>query len=159
MKKNLDLIPRIALWVLMLIGIIVAVMFYVGGSNGSLEVAGDFLDIPVFTDLMLNWVYILLGLVILATLVAVCWAFALGFQADKKAALKKLGIICIFVLVLVIAWILGSPAELPILGYEGTDNVGNWAKMADATMYSVYILLAGTIIAIIWGAIYTRVKK
>ena len=63
--KNYKLLPKITLWVLMLLGIVATIMFFAGGSNGSLEVAGDFLDIPRFTDLFLIWSYILLGIVIL----------------------------------------------------------------------------------------------
>ena len=63
--KNYKLLPKITLWVLMLLGIVATIMFFAGGSNGSLEVAGDFLDIPRFTDLFLIWSYILLGIVIM----------------------------------------------------------------------------------------------
>ena len=54
---------------------------------------------------------------------------------------------------------LGSPEKVEILGYEGTDNVGNMARMSDAIMYLVYILTASTVAALVWGVIYTKVKK
>ena len=54
--KNYKLIPKVTLLVLMLVGILAAVMFFVGGSEGSLEVAGDFLNIPKFTDTLLYWI-------------------------------------------------------------------------------------------------------
>ena len=66
---------KICLWVLLAVGIVVSVLFYVGGSQGSLEVAGDFLSIPKFTDLMLYWNYTLVGLVCLATFGFVCYDF------------------------------------------------------------------------------------
>ena len=70
--EKYKLIPKITLWALMAIGIVVTVMFFfLGGSEGTLEVAGDFLNIPYYTDLMLNWNYILFALVCLATLCAV----------------------------------------------------------------------------------------
>ena len=59
--KNYKLIPKVTLWVLMLVGIVASVMFFVGGSEGSLEVAGDFLDIPKFTDILLYWNYVLVA--------------------------------------------------------------------------------------------------
>jgi hypothetical protein len=58
-----------------------------------------------------------------------------------------------------LCWFLGSPEKVEILGYEGADNVGNMARMSDAIMYLVYILTASTVVALLWGVIYTKVKK
>lgn len=69
--KNYKLIPKVTLWVLLAIGIIASVMFFVGGSEGALEVAGDFLEIPRFTDLLLGWNYVLLALACIITLIFV----------------------------------------------------------------------------------------
>ena len=74
--KNYKMIPKIALWSLLGLGLVFIALFFLGGSNGSLEVAGDFLDIPRFTDAFLIWVYILVGLVVLITLAVVCVEFA-----------------------------------------------------------------------------------
>ena len=52
--KNYKLLPKITLWVLLIVGVIFSVMFYAGGSAGTHEVAGDFLDIPRFSDLFLT---------------------------------------------------------------------------------------------------------
>lgn len=158
--KNLNLIPKITLWVLLALGIVVSVMFYVGGNEaGGLEVAGDILNVPVFTTLFLNWNYILLAIAVLVTLVAVVAAFALRFRMDKKKAIASLAVVCGFALLVVICWFLGSPEELHIIGYEGADNVGAMAQMSDAIMYLTYILMAGVLGTICWGAIYTRIKK
>ena len=40
--KNYKLLPKITLWVLLIVGVIFSVMFYAGGSAGTHEVAGDF---------------------------------------------------------------------------------------------------------------------
>lgn len=158
--KNLNLIPKITLWVLLAVGVVVSVMFYAGGNEAmGLEVAGDILNVPVFTGLFLNWNYILLGIAICVTIYAVIASFILKFKQNKKKALATLGVVCGFVLVAVVCWFLGSPEEMHIIGYEGTDNVGAMAQMSDAIMYMTYILLCGVICTICWGAIYTRIKK
>ncbi len=156
--KNYSLITTLTMVALLLIGLVLSVLFFVGGSQGSLEVAGDFLDIPLYTDALLNWIYILFGITILATLVAVVASFARTFKADKQKGWKQVAIMCLFVAVLLIAWFLGSPEKVDILGYEGTENVGFWAQMTDAVMYSIYILFGATVCALIWGAVYTRTK-
>lgn len=157
--KNYKLLPKITLWVLMALGIIATIMFFAGGSNGSLEVAGDFLDIPRFTDLFLIWSYILLSIVILVTLGVVITEFVKNCKYDKRKAIRTSIVVLGFVALVLVCWFLGSPEKVNIIGYEGTDNVGAMAQMSDAIIYLCYILFAATICTLIWGVIYTKRLK
>ena len=157
--KNYKLFPKVTLWVLMVVGIIATAMFFLGGSEGSLEVAGDFLDIPKFTNVLLYWIYALVVLVILATFGFVIAKLVETFKVDPKRGLTSVLVVLAAVALCALCWFLGSPEKVEILGYEGTDNVGNMARMSDAIMYLVYILTASTVAALIWGVIYTKVKK
>ncbi|MCQ2311317.1 MAG: hypothetical protein MJZ64_06185 [Paludibacteraceae bacterium] len=154
--KNYKMIPKVTLWVLMGLGIIFSVLFYIGGSEGSLEVAGDFLDIPYFTNLFLTWNYILVFLVVLVTLGVVVWEFTKTYKVDKKKAMKGLYVVLGAIVLVLVCWYLGSPEELKIIGYEGTDNVGSMAQLTDACIYLTYILVLATIVAMVWGIIYTK---
>ena len=157
--KNYKLIPKVTVLVLMLVGILTAVMFFAGGSEGSLEVAGDFLNIPKFTDLLLYWDYVLVVLVILATFGFVLAKLVETFKVDPKRGLVSVGVVLAAVALCVLCWVLGSPEKIEILGYEGTDNVGNMARMTDAIMYLVYILTTATVVSLVWGVVYTKIKK
>ena len=157
--KNYKLVPKVTVWVLMLVGILAAVMFFVGGSEGSLEVAGDFLNIPKYTDLLLYWNYVLVAVVILATFGFVLAKLVETFKVDPKKGLTSVGVVLAAVAVCALCWFLGSPEKIEILGYEGTDNVGPMAQMTDAIMYLVYILIVATVAALAWGVVYTKVKK
>ena len=157
--KNYKLLPKITLWVLMLLGIVATIMFVAGGSNGSLEVAGDFLDIPRFTDLFLIWSYILLGIVILVTLGVVITEFVKNCKYDKRKAIRTSVVVLGFIALVLVCWFLGSPEKVNIIGYEGTDNVGAMAQMSDAIIYLCYILFAATICTLIWGVFYTKRLK
>ena len=157
--KNYKLFPKVTLWVLMVVGIIATAMFFLGGSEGSLEVAGDFLDIPKFSDVFLYWIYALVVLVILATFGFVLAKLVETFKVDPKAGIRSVVVVLAAVALCALCWFLGSPEKVEILGYEGTDNVGNMARMSDAIMYLVYILTASTVAALVWGVIYTKVKK
>lgn len=159
MNNALDKIPRILLYVLMAICIVCGLMFYAGGTEGSLEVAGDFLDIPRFTDLFLYWCYILVVLALVITLVVVLTNYIFSFKYTPKRAIRTLSYVCVFVLILVVSWFLGSPEELPIVGYEGTDNVGFWAQCTDMIIYSVYVLVVAVVATIIGAAIYVKFRK
>ena len=157
--KNYKLFPKVTLWVLMLVGIVATALFFLGGSEGSLEVAGDFLDIPKFTNVLLYWIYALVVLVILATFGFVIAKLVETFKVDPKRGLTSVLVVLGAVALCALCWFLGSPEKVEILGYEGTDNVGNMARMSDAIMYLVYILTASTVAALVWGVIYTKVKK
>ena len=157
--KNYKLFPKVTLWVLMLVGIVATALFFLGGSEGSLEVAGDFLDIPKFTNVLLYWIYALVVLVILATFGFVLAKLIETFKVDPKAGIRSVVVVLAAVALCALCWFLGSPEKVEILGYEGTDNVGNMARMSDAIMYLVYILTASTVAALVWGVIYTKVKK
>ena len=157
--KNYKLFPKVTLWVLMVVGIIATAMFFLGGSEGSLEVAGDFLDIPKFSDVFLYWIYALVVLVILTTFGFVLAKLVETFKVDPKAGIRSILVVLAAVGLCALCWFLGSPEKVEILGYEGTDNVGNMARLSDAMMYLVYILTASTIAALVWGVIYTKVKK
>ncbi len=157
--KNYKLFPKVTLWVLMVVGIIATAMFFLGGSEGSLEVAGDFLDIPKFTNVLLYWIYALVVLVILATFGFVIAKLVETFKVDPKRGLTSVLVVLAAVALCALCWFLGSPEKIEILGYEGTDNVGNMARMSDAIMYLVYILTASTVAALVWGVVYTKIKK
>ena len=157
--KNYKLLPKVTLWTLLALGIIAIAMFFAGGANGSLEVAGDFLDIPRFTDLFLAWNYILFGLVVLVTLAVVVVEFARNWKDNRRKAYATLGVVCGFILLGCLCWFLGSPEKIDIIGYEGTDNQGAWAQLSDAVIYACYILVVATIGTMIWGIIHTKRLK
>ena len=107
--KNYKLLPKITLWVLLIVGVIFSVMFYAGGSAGTHEVAGDFLDIPRFSDLFLTWNYILLAIVIVVTLGVVIGEFVMNCKYDKKNAFASLGVVLGFIALIALCWVFGSP--------------------------------------------------
>lgn len=155
--KNYKLISQITMWILLVLGVAAIAAFFLGGSAGSLEVAGDYLDIPKFSDLFLVWVYILLGIVVLVTLLFVLVEFGKMFKTDAKKALTSLGVVAAFIGVAVLCWVLGSPEKIDIIGYEGTDNQGFWAQLSDAVIYMCYTLVCGTILTMLGGICYTSV--
>lgn len=157
--KDYKLIPKITLWVLLALGLVFIALFFLGGSSGSLEVAGDFLDIPRFSDAFLIWNYVLFGLVVLVTLCVVVVEFANNWKTNRRKAYATLGVVCGFILLALVCWFLGSPEKIDIIGYEGSDNEGFWAQLADAVIYACYFLFAATIVTIVWGVIHTRRLK
>ena len=158
--KNYKLIPKVTLWALLALGIVFVAMFFLGGTSAEVhEVAGDVLAIPRFTDAFLVWNYILLAIVVLVTLCVVIVEFCNNWKNDRRKAYTTLGVVCGFIALALICWFLGSPAKIDIIGYEGTDNEGFWAQLSDAVIYACYFLVAGTLIAMVWGVIHTKRLK
>ena len=110
-------------------------------------------------NVLLYWIYALVVLVILVTFGFVLAKLVETFKVDPKRGLVSVAVVLGAVALCALCWFLGSPEKVEILGYEGTDNVGNMARMSDAIMYLVYILTASTVAALVWGVIYTKVKK
>lgn len=159
MKKKYELVPKIFLWILLALSVVFTIMFFAGGSNGSLEVAGDFLSIPRFTDLLLEWTYVLFCIACVVTLGVVIWEFAKNCKYDHRKAISTLVVVLCFAILIVGCWFLGSPEKIDIIGYEGSENFGAWAQMSDAILYLTYILFAATVLTLVWGVIYTKRLK
>lgn len=160
MNNTYKLIPKIVLWLLILAGIGVVGLFFFGGdlAEGH-EVAGDILPIPTYSDVLLYLAYALVALVILVTFGFVLVKFGASFKTDVKGALKTLGVVVAAVGLCYLCWHLGSDAKVEIIGYEGDENVGFMARLTDAIMYLTYILTSATVVTLVFGAVYSKIKK
>ena len=58
----------------------------------------------------------------------------------------------------IVAWAMGDGTPMQIPGYSGTDNVPFWLKVTDMFLYSIYILLFVTVVAIIASGIKKKLS-
>lgn len=138
--------------------LIVAVLglFYFGGQMET-PIVYD-MDNPANTDALLYLVYGLLGVAVVATVVAAVFQFGSALKDNPKGAFKSLLGLILLVLVLVVAWSMGSSEALTIPGYEGTDNVPFWLKLTDMFLYSIYFLMIVTVLAIFGSSIKKKLS-
>lgn len=141
-----------------LVSAILVILIYVGGNAESLTVGGDTLTVPKFTEPLLYWCYLLIALTIGITLTLTLVGFVKKMIENPAAGLKSLIPIAIFVVIFVVAWLLGSPDKVSIIGYEGTENQGAWAQFTDMIIYAIYALFIGVIATIAGAGIYTKSK-
>ena len=142
-----------ALYVMFAIILVVLGMFFFGGAaQGDAVLASVDAEMwqPAHTDALIYLMYILFFVAIIATVVGVLFQFG--------AALKSLIGLVILVAVVVISWTMGSEEPLVIPGYSGTENVPFWLKLTDMFLYSIYILFAGTVLAIIFSSIKKKLS-
>ena len=158
MSKLIEKISGITILLLGLISVVLVALIYVGGNAESLAVGEDVLTVPKFTEPLIFWCYILIGLAIGITLLLTLIGFIKTMIASPVAGLKSLIPLAIFVVIFVVAWTLGSPDKVSIIGYEGTDNMGFWAQFSDMIIIAIYALFIGIIGTIAGSAIYTKLK-
>ncbi len=124
-------------------------LFMFGG-----KVPSQLYTTPVYTSTLLNWAYILFGIAIIA---AIIFPIIRLFSRPKQAMKSFIGLAVVVVVVL-IAYAMADGTPMKIIGYNGPDNVPSMLILSDTIIYTMYILFAGTILAIIGTEIYRRVK-
>ncbi|HRZ96366.1 MAG TPA: hypothetical protein P5084_02325 [Paludibacter sp.] len=158
MSNLIGNISRMTIYVLGLISIVLVALIYFGGNAESLSVGEDTLTVPKFTDPLLYWCYFLVILAIGITLLLTLIGFVKKLIENPAAGIKSLIPIALFVVIFVVAWLLGSPDKVSIIGYEGTDNVGFWAQFTDMIIFAIYALFIGLALTIAGSAIYSKLK-
>jgi hypothetical protein len=158
MSKIIEKAPGILAYILVIASGIIVALIYFGGNGEAVEVGGEFLDNPTYTDTLLYWSYFLLGLAIFITILVTLIGFGKGFVENPVKAIKGLLPLIVFVLVFVVAWFSGSDEKMSIIGYEGNENFGFWAQLTDMVIYSIYALFAAIVLVIFGSKIYTSLK-
>ncbi|NLZ94396.1 MAG: hypothetical protein GX921_01045 [Bacteroidales bacterium] len=157
-------ISRISRWTLYgLTAVTIALIaaFFLGGNvppeNQYMELVG--LDEPNFTNGLLYWIYILLGITVFSVFAFSIVGFVSNFIHNRKRAINSLLTLIVFAILLVIAYSIGDGTPLNILGYEGADNVSARLKMTDMWIYTIYILMALSIAAMLLSPLIKRIGK
>ena len=102
--------------------------------------------------------YALFGVAIAATVIGAVFQFGAALKDNPANAIKSLLGLVLLVVVLVVAWAMGDGTPMQIQGYDGTDNVPFCLKLTDMFLYSIYILLFVTIVAIIVSGIKKKLS-
>ena len=150
-----------ALYAMFAIILIVLGLFYLGGdAQGADVIAGVDPEMwqPANTNALLMLIYGLFGLAVAATVVAAVFQFGAALKDNPAGAIKSLLGLVLLVVVLVVAWAMGDGTPMNIPGYDGSDNVPFWLKITDMFLYSIYILLFVTIVAIIASGIKKKIS-
>ena len=143
-----------------LILIVLGLFFFGGDAQGAAVMAGVDPEMwqPANTDALLYLMYGLFAVAVIATIVAAIFQFGSALKDNPVSAIKSLIGLILLVLVMVVSWAMGSEEPLNIPGYDGTDNVPFWLKITDMFLYSIYILFAATVLAIIFSSIKKKLS-
>ncbi len=142
-------IASIAYFVLLALSVVVLVLFFCVGFGNMESLPSGYYKSPQFTDLLMYWMYALAAICGVCTLVGA--VTAKGGKIDSNmpkwgVALAKVGL-WLFLPVLVVTWFVGSTA--PIMTGTGLYEDAFWLQATDAIIYTIYVLLIVTAIALV----------
>lgn len=153
-RKTSSLIFLVAI----LITLAVIALFLFGGQVSPEQKIVPDMSQPVFTDMMLYWAYILLGITVVSLLLFALFGFFNSLKTNPKTAIRGLMLFVGLVALLGITYAAGSGELLNIPGYDGKDNNPATLKMTDMWIYSMYVMLALSIVAMIISPLLSRRK-
>lgn len=156
MSKLTYKVSYYVLYAMFAIILIILGLFYFGGEMATPLIPD--MSNPAQTDALLYLIYALFGLAVAATLVAAIFQFGSALKDNPMGAIKSLLGLILLIVVLVVAWSMGSGETLTIPGYSGTDNVPFWLKLTDMFLYTIYFLLVVTVVAIIGSSIKKKLS-
>ena len=142
-------IASIAYYVLLAVSAVVLVLFFCVGFGNMESLPSGYYKSPQYTDLLMYWMYALAAICGVCTLVGA--VTAKGGKIDSNmptwgTVLAKVGL-WLFLPVLAIAWFMGSKS--PIMTGTGLYEDAFWLQATDAIIYTVYVLLIVTAVALV----------
>jgi len=137
----------------LIIGVIVSIavmaMFYLGGQVPAQEKLVADMSQPKFTDIVLYWAYALLAITIAVLVIFALVSFLKQLKNSPKKALGGFLAILALAALMIVAYLMGDGTLLNIPGYDGADNQPKTLKLTDMWLFSSYIMLTLTFLAIL----------
>ena len=147
---------RMTLIIGVIISLAVMALFYMGGQVPAQEKIVADMSQPKFTDIVLYWAYTLLVITIAVLVIFALVSFLKQLKNAPKKAMSGLLAILALVALLVVAFIAGDGSLLNIPGYDGADNQPKTLKITDMWLFSSYVMLVLTFLAIIVLPLFKR---
>jgi len=141
--------------------LVVFALFYLGGQisvDKRLDAVAADMSQPKFTDLLLYWAYALVVITLVVWALFVVISSLRQLKENPKKVLGGLLALLAVAALLVITYVIGDGTILNIPGYEGNDNRPTMLKLTDMWLYSIYIMFAVTILAMIILPLVRRKK-
>lgn len=137
------------LLVIAILALAVIIAFFAGGYVDPTVAKPE----PTFTDLLLYFCY---GVFLLSVLVLIGFAifgFINSLRSNAKSALGGLAAIVGLAVLLGVSYALGSTEHLQLSSGNQVYNTDHYLKFSDMWVYSTYVMLAVTILALIWSGV------
>lgn len=153
-------ISKIALWAGLVIGVVITLVYFMGGWEMVPDSTGKEVSSPVQMDLMLYWMYavIIIGVVLL--LIFACKTLATMFQTDPKGAIKSIVTVALFFVLMAVCYFMSSETEFTrIVNGETEVYSETTMKVIDMWLYSFYALIGITVLLVVGFAAKRLISK
>lgn len=152
-------IRKLSSWTVLIISLITVVVVGIFFGGGVVDPAAEVKDY-VYTELLLNWTYLVFFLTIIALVVLGVWQYASVLKTNPKSAVMSLVVLVLFALLLIITYSIGDGTPLTTLNADSqTYNTSFWLKCTDMWIQSTIVLFLLIIAAIAWGTIKRIMSK
>ena len=144
-------IASIVYYILIAVSAVVLVLFFCVGFGNQESLPSGFYKSPQYTDLLMYWMYALAAICGICTVVGAVTAKGGKIDSNMPAwgkALATIGL-WLFIPVMVVAWFMSNAT--PIMTGTGLYEDAFWLQATDAIIYTVYVLLGVTALALIVG--------
>lgn len=152
-------IRKLSSWTLLIISLItIAVlgMFFGGGVEDPAAENKNY----IYTDLLLNWTYVVFFITIVVLAVLAVWQFSSILKTNPKSALTSLIVLVLFALLLVITYSMGDGTPLTTLNADAqTYNTSFWLKATDMWIQSTIVLFVAIVAVISAGTVKRIMNK
>jgi hypothetical protein len=109
--------------------------------------------------LIINWLYVIFLLSLGAACIFSFVRFFVRWKRNPRSILRPLLLTIILIALFAGAYLSGNGNPLFISGYSGNEDTAFWLKLTDMWLYSLYILLALTLISLFGGIIWSYIKR
>ena len=147
--SNIRKTSSTVLLAIVVLAIVAIITFFVGGYVDPTAAKPE----PKFTDLLLYFTYAVFILSVLVLLGFAIFGFIGKLKSDPKGALGGLGALIGLIVLLGITYAIGSTEKLSLGSSAQMYNTDSYLKISDMWLYSIYVLFALTVLALIWGGI------
>lgn len=141
-------ISYVVLWALMVLTAAIVAYFALDGFDAGMQ---DGFTVPAHTDLLMYWMYTVLGICIAVTIVAGIVKFVSTLIDHPGQALESLTGVVVVAALLGITYSMASTDA--IITGDGAYTDAGWLKISGMMLYSIYFLMGGAIVAIIASGI------
>ncbi|MBO4370645.1 MAG: hypothetical protein J5808_04695 [Paludibacteraceae bacterium] len=146
-------LPKIVLYVLIAVTVIVAALFFLGGY---VDENAEYLE-PKFTSTLLNLMYAFVAIAGVLVLVDVVLGFVRRVKSNPKAALKSLIGPALLVVLLLVTFLISNGGHVNVLGLDYTPSQTE-LRLVDMQLYSVYVLLCISLVLMLVGGFAKKIK-
>lgn len=152
MKNSLaQKLSQIFYYILLAVSVLLVVIFYVknGSVNPDESVSKQMSDLGPILNNFVYWTYFMVAVAVFFTLI---FPIAQMFS-NPKSGLKTLISLAMLALVLFVAYQLADDTIMQLPGYTGKDNIPSTLKLTGMGIYTMYIMLAGALLAMVYSSV------